>query len=87
MKKNIRRMSFLLIFMGTALIYLQYSAKGLCEIYFWNNCAFVFCGEGEKCILRFVSLSINKVFIIFFQTLVGFLAILDRKRPIRAGSL
>ena len=36
------------VFMGTALIYLQSSAKGLCEIYFWNNCAFVFCGEGEK---------------------------------------
>ena len=43
-----RRMSFLLMFMGTALIYPQSDAKGLFEIYFWNNCAFVFCGEGEK---------------------------------------
>ena len=41
-------MSFLLTFMGTALIYPQSVAKGLFEIYFWNNCAFVFCGEGEK---------------------------------------
>ena len=22
--------------------------KGAVEIYFWNNCAFVFCDEGEK---------------------------------------
>ena len=22
--------------------------KGLFKIYFWNNCASVFCGEGEK---------------------------------------
>ena len=41
----------------------------------------------KKCILRFISLSINKVFINFFQTWVGFLAILDHKTPIRAGSL
>ena len=41
-------MSLLFVFMGTALIYLQSGAKGLCEIYFWNNCAFVFCGEGIK---------------------------------------
>ena len=56
-------MSFLLMFMGTALIYPQSGAKGLFEIYFWNNCAFVFCGEGEKGILRVVTLSINKAFI------------------------
>ena len=53
-------MSFLLMFMGTALIYPQSGAKGLFEIYFWNNCAFVFCGEVEKGILRVVTLSINK---------------------------
>ena len=47
-EKRIRRMSFLLIFMGTALIYPQSGAKGLFEIYFWKNSAFVFCGEGEK---------------------------------------
>ena len=41
-------MSFLLMFMDTALIYPQYGAKGLFEMDFLNNCAFVFCGEGEK---------------------------------------
>ena len=56
-------MSFLLMFMGTALIYPQSGAKGLFEIYFWNNCVFVFCGEGENSILRAVTLSINKAFI------------------------
>ena len=47
-EKRIRRMSFLSIFMGTALIYPQSGANGPFEIHFWNNCAFVFCGEGEK---------------------------------------
>ena len=41
-------MSFLLMYMGTALIYPQSGTKGLFDICFWNNCAFVFCGEGEK---------------------------------------
>ena len=41
-------MFFLLEFMGTALIYPESGAKGLFEIYFWNNCAFVFCVEGKK---------------------------------------
>ena len=39
---------YFLLFMGTALINPQSGAKGLFEIYFWNNCTFDFCGEGEK---------------------------------------
>ena len=55
-------MFFLLMFMGTALIYPQSGAKGLLENYFWNNCAFSFCGEVKKGILRAVTLSIHKAF-------------------------
>ena len=58
-------MSFLLMFMGTALIYPQSGIKGLFEIYFWNNCAFVFffVVRVKKGFLRAVTLSINKAFI------------------------
>ena len=56
-------MSFLLMFMGTALIYLQSGTKGLFKIYFWSNCAFVFCGEGEKRHFESCNPSINKAFI------------------------
>ena len=56
-------MSFLLMFLGTALIYPQSGAKGLFEIYFWNNCAFLFCGEGEKRYFESCTLSIDKAFI------------------------
>ena len=53
-------MSFLLMFMGTALIYPQSGVKGLFEIYFWNNCAFVFVVRVKKGILRAVTLSMNE---------------------------
>ena len=53
-----------LMFMDTASIYPQSGAKGLFEIYFWNNCAFVFyVVRVKKGILRAVTLSINKAFI------------------------
>ena len=59
----VRRMSFLLMFMDTALIYPQSGAKGLFEIYFWNNCALFFVVRVKKGILRVVTLSLNKAFI------------------------
>ena len=40
-------MSFLLIFMGTALVYLQYGSKGKREILFLNSSVFVFSEEGK----------------------------------------
>ena len=58
-------MSFLLMFMGTALIYPQSSAKGLFEIYFFEQMCvrFFFVVRVKKGILRAVTLSINKAFI------------------------
>ena len=58
-------MSFLLMFMRTALIYPQSGAKGLFEIYFWNKFTFVLLVRVKKGILRAVTctLSINKAFI------------------------
>ena len=49
-------MSFLLILMGTALIYLQSGQKRICEIKFVNSSVFVFSEEGKNVILRAVAL-------------------------------
>ena len=78
-------MSFLLMFMGTALIYPQSRAKGLFEIYLFEQlCVRFFCGEGEK--RHFESCNpFHKLS--FYQAYIDFLAILDYKTPIRAGSL
>ena len=75
--------SFLLMFMRTASIYPQSGAKELFEIYFWNNCAFVFVVKVKKGIFRVVTLSINKAFIKTILTFWPF----NYKAPIRAGSL
>ena len=48
MRKRIRRMSSALIFMGTALIYLQSGSKRLREMLFVNSSVFVFSEEGKK---------------------------------------
>ena len=55
-----RKMSFLLMFMGTALIYPQSGAKGLFEITFGTIESSFLVVRVEKGILRTVTLSINK---------------------------
>ena len=77
-------MSFLLMFLGTALIYPKSGAKGLFDIFFGTIVRSFFVVRVKKGILRAVTLSINKA---FYQAYIDFLAILDYKTPIRAGSL
>ena len=42
-------MSFLLILMGTALIFLHSGSKRICEIKFVNSSVYVFSEERKKC--------------------------------------